>query len=193
MARISDVSGGDRFALRGFGLALLLAALPVLCLPGWSATAQAATEERESPRVAMTVGPVGIVLIAANQQLYAFLDRLSDNAPVVGGKIKVKAPKADLTLSETAPGVYRAGPFLPAVGHTPLSVSVESLLGAGQTAAVLVVEPVVVPPTLEGRLRPLWYAIGVAAVVGLGWLGWRSRRRLYPLAGAGTGTGTGTV
>ncbi|SMH60520.1 hypothetical protein [Azospirillum agricola] len=137
----------------------------------------AATEEREAPRVAVSVGPVGVVLIAANRQLYAFLDRLGDNAPVAGGQVTVKGPKIDLTLTETAPGLYRAGPFLPAIGHTPLTVSVQSALGAGQTAAELVVTPPPAPAHSEGRSRPLWLALGAAALAGVAGLAWRGRRR----------------
>lgn len=176
MARL--MSDRTRFAPHALALAALLLS------PGaWAAT----TEDAESPRVAVSVGPVGVVLIAANKQLYAFLDQLSDNAPVPGGRVTVKGPKIQLTLTETAPGLYRAGPFVPAVGHTPLTVSVESALGAGQTAVELVVEPPAPAVTVEGRLRPLWYTLGIAAMAGLGWLAWRGRRRpAAPLAGAGT-------
>lgn len=179
MARL--MSGRTRFAPRALALAALFLG-PVAASGAW-----AAAEEPESPRVAVSIGPVGIVLIAANKQLYAFLDQLSDNAPVAGGQVTVKGPKIQLTLTETAPGLYRAGPFVPAVGHTPLTVSVESALGAGQTAAELVVAPPSLAPTAESRLRPAWYTLGIAAMAGLGWLAWRGRRRTVPpLAGAGT-------
>ncbi len=177
-----NASGRTRFAPRALALATLF-------LVGLSAASgrAATTEETESPRTTVSVGGVSVVLIAANKQLYAFLDQLSDNAPVPGGRVRVKGPKLELTLVETAPGLYRAGPFLPAVGHTPLTVSVESALGSGQTAVELVVAPATPAVTVEGRLRPLWYAVGLAAMGGLGLLAWRGRRRTVPpLAGAGT-------
>jgi len=180
MARL--MSGRTRLAPHALALAALFLS-PVAASGARAATA----EEPESPRVAVSVGPVGIVLIAANKQLYAFLDQLSDNAPVPGGQVTVKGPKIQLTLTETAPGLYRAGPFVPAVGHTPLTVSVETALGAGQTAAELVVAPQIPGPSTESRLRPAWYTLGIAAMAGLGWLAWRGRRRTVPpLAGAGT-------
>lgn len=164
----------------------LAALLLTASLPAVGAGA-APLEERESPRVAVSVGPVSVVLIAANRQLYAFLDRLGDNAPVPGGRVTVKGPKIDLTLTETAPGLYRGGPFVPAVGHTPLTVAVESALGAGQMAAELVVTPPPQPAGGEGRWRSLWYALGAVALAGAGGLAWRGRRRAVPpLAGAGT-------
>jgi hypothetical protein len=185
MLCIRTVSGGAFFAQRALGLAVVMTSM----IAGAVATSAlaASDEERESPRVAASVGPVGVVVIAANNNIYAFLDRLSDNAPVLGGSVRIKTPKTELVLKETAPGVYRAGPFEPLVGRTALTVSVNSALGDGQMVADLVVEPSASPQTVEGRLRPLWYGFGLAAFVGLGFLAWRGRRRhLPPLAGAGT-------
>ncbi|WP_119829765.1 hypothetical protein [Azospirillum cavernae] len=185
MACIRTVSGSAFFAPRALGLAAVMMVLSV----GVFATSAFAepNEDRESPRVAAAVGPVGIVVIAANNNIYAFLDRLSDNAPVPGGSVRIKTSKAELILKETAPGVYRAGPFEPVVGHTALTVSVNTTLANGQMVADLVVAPSAPPQTVERRLRPMWYSLGLAAFAGLGFLAWRSRRRhLPPLAGAGT-------
>lgn len=186
MASLHIVPGGPFSALRALGLVAVMTSLLSGAVAG---SAVAATDdERESPRVSAAVGPVGVVVVAANHKMYAFLDRLSDNAPVAGGTVTIKAGKHELTLKETAPGVYRSGAFEPTVGHTPLTVSIKTTLASGQMVADLVVEPNAPPQTVESRLRPLWYGLGVLAVSGLGFLAWRSRRRsLPPLAGT-TGT-----
>lgn len=186
MASLHIVSGGTVSALRAFGLVAVMTALLTGTMAGNAIAAN--DEDRESPRVAAAVGPVGIVVVAANNRIYAFLDRLSDNAPVAGGTVTVKTGKHELTLKESAPGVYRAGPFEPVVGHTPLTVAIKTVMVSGQMVADLVVEPNAPAQTVESRLRPLWYGLGVLAVGGLGFLAWRSRRRhLPPLAGT-TGT-----
>lgn len=182
MANPRIVSGGTVSALRAFGLVAVMASLLTSPVAGNAATAS--DEDRESPRVAAAVGPVGVVVVAANRKVYAFLDRLSDNAPVAGGTVTVKAGKHELTLKESAPGVYRAGPFEPTVGSIALTVSINTALASGQMVADLVVAPNTPPQTVESRLRSLWYGVGLVAVAGLGVLAWRSRRRpLPPLAG----------
>jgi hypothetical protein len=50
---------------------------------------------KPAPRTSVIIGDASVVLVATNDQLYAFVDRVSDNAPL---------PDAELTV-ETADGV----------------------------------------------------------------------------------------
>lgn len=150
--------------------------------------AVAAEEPGPAPRVSLTVGGVSVVLIAANRQLYAFLDRTADNAPVAGGRVGVKAGRTELPLAESSPGVYVGGPFAPTAARVALTVSIDTAAGSGRAAAELVMAPAPAQSGGGGALRLLGWILGLAAAGGLGWFGWRAWRGRggRGLAGAGT-------
>lgn len=156
-------------------------------LSAGSVSAASQKSEDPSPRVAVTIGGASAVVIAANGQLYAFLDRTADNAPVNGGSIRVTAAKTELALKEVSPGVYVSGSYVPLPGRNPLTIAVQSAAGSGQALAELVINQVAVPPPAGNRLRALWFALGLSTLAALGWIVWRDRRRLrLPFVGAGT-------
>ncbi|WP_146214687.1 hypothetical protein [Azospirillum thermophilum] len=170
-----------RFAgrLRRLTALMLLAGLvlPVLVL---APAARAAEEPGPAPRVSLTVGGVGVVLIAANRQLYAFLDRTADNAPVTGGRVGVKAGRTELQLAESSPGVYVGGPFAPTAPRVALTVSIDTAAGSGRAAAEIEMAHVPVQSGGGGALRLLGWVLGLASAGGIGWFGWRQwhgRRR----------------
>lgn len=168
-----------RFGLGALSMLALMAATPV--------QADTKLSEVPSPRVAVTIGGASAVLIAANGQLYAFLDRTADNGPVNGGSIRVTAAKKELAFKEVTAGVYVSGPYVPAPGSNPLTVAVQSVAGTGQMLADLVIAQAAPPPPAGSRLRALWFALGISTLAALGWIAWRDRRRLrLPFVGAGT-------
>src|SRR5205807_10505433 len=52
-----------------------------------------------APRSVVKIGGVSVVLIAANDRLYAFVDRISDNAPAADAQLTV-GPAAATTAAK---------------------------------------------------------------------------------------------
>jgi len=60
-----------------------------------------------APRTAIEIGGASVVLISANDRLYAFVDRLSDNAPVEDGTLSVTAAEgADIVMQKASGGLF---------------------------------------------------------------------------------------
>ena len=73
--------------------------------PAWADEAQ----PKPSPRTAVEIGGASVVLVTANDRLYAFVDRLDDNAPVADGKLGVALPDgSNLLLTQVSDGYYVA-------------------------------------------------------------------------------------
>src|SRR5262245_20498719 len=80
-------SGNTRcHAVAGLLCCLLLSAP----LPAWAAD----DVPPPAPRTTLQIGDASIVLIAANDQLYAFVDRVEDNAPVIDADLTIASSDA---------------------------------------------------------------------------------------------------
>lgn len=107
---------------------------------------------KPSPRTAVEIGGASVVLVAANDKIYAFIDRLEDNAPVSDAALSVDlADGSSLKLSRVADGLFVA-PFN-RVGHVQdaFMVSLVSADGTGDGAAEIGYEDVIVPENPAAR------------------------------------------
>ncbi len=100
---------------RGF---YVVAVVPMLVVPMLVVLALGALPARAgddavqpSPRTAVEIGAASVVLVAANDKIYAFVDRLEDNAPVADSALSVDlADGTRLKLTRVSDGLFVA-PF----------------------------------------------------------------------------------
>jgi hypothetical protein len=139
---------------------------------------------KAAPRSVVKIGGVSVVLIAANDRLYAFIDRLSDNAPAEDADLTVgpaAAAAAKLDMKRATAGLFVA-PFNRA-GHLrdTFTVSVRSAAGTGQETAELVYDDLPHPAAkatsgLEIFIALVAGALGAAVALAIVWFR-QSRRR----------------
>ena len=155
-------------ALVGATLAcLLFAATP----PARATEADAGQES--APRTTMEIGGVTVVLIASEGKLYAFLDRLEDNAPVKDGQLIVTtADGKAIPFAPASIGLFVA-PFDPGTrARDSFVVSVTSADGAGDVTAGITYHATAnaEPPAAEGgigdKILIALVAGGIGAVLG---------------------------
>ena len=128
-----------------------------------------------SPRTTVTIGDASVVLFTANDRLYAFVDRLEDNAPVEDAELQVKAapglPSAGqgvtVPLNKATTGMF-VGPFNRA-GHVQdgFLVTLRSSAGTGEARTQITygATPGAAPGTLTiGSLVAL---VGVSGSIGI--------------------------
>ncbi len=106
---------------------------------------------RPTPRTAVTIGGASVVLVAAKDRLYAFVDRLEDNAPVEDAQLEVDTAdgtsiemhRAPITLTRATAGLF-VGP-LNRVGRQQdaFMVTLNSSVGSGQEPAEIIYTDVI--------------------------------------------------
>ena len=107
---------------------------------------------KPSPRTAVEIGGASVVLVAANDKIYAFIDRLEDNAPVADAALSVDlADGSSLKLTRVSDGLFVA-PFNRA-GHMQdaFMVSLVSPDGTGDGAAEIGYDDVPAPEVRSVR------------------------------------------
>jgi hypothetical protein len=144
---------------------------------------------KAAPRSVVKIGGVSVVLIAANDRIYAFIDRLSDNAPASDARLTVSraaaaasgATTAKLDMKRATGGLFVA-PF-DRTGHLrdTFTVSVRSAAGTGQETAEMVYDdapkPAQIPTSgLEAIIALVAGALGAALALAIVWFR-QSRRR----------------
>ncbi len=89
-----------------------------------------------APRTAIEIGGASIVLVAAADHLYAFIDRIEDNAPVTDAELGIdSADGTTLQMSKAADGLFIA-PFNRAGHmHDAFMVTLHSATGSGDAQA----------------------------------------------------------
>src|SRR4051812_36875936 len=78
-----------------------------------SPTGARADEEAQkpAPRTVLQIGGASVVLIAIGDQLYAFVDRIDDNAPLPGAELDIdSADGTSLDVKRASEGLFIA-PF----------------------------------------------------------------------------------
>ena len=123
--------------MRWFGLSASAVAVSCclsLLLPGMARADDDAP--KPAPRTAIQIGDASIVLIAANDHLYAFVDRVADNAPVRNAELGIDlAGGASLEVSRASDGLFVA-PFNRAGHmHDAFMVSLRSSDATGEAQA----------------------------------------------------------
>lgn len=132
--------------------AFLIVAAAVLTAACFSPVRASEDAPKASPRTAVEIGGASVVLVAANEKIYAFIDRLEDNAPVTDAALSVDlADGSSLKLSRVADGLFVA-PFSRS-GHTQdaFMVSLVSPDGTGDGAAEIGYDDVPAPETPVAR------------------------------------------
>ncbi len=162
-------------------MGLILAPLPLRAEDGGDAPPS------RSPRVTVTVGEATVVLIATNDRLYAFVDRIDGNDPILGASLTVqRAGKRNaLPLTEQAPGLF-IGPFKRSTqGKDVFTLTLASPAGKGEQTATLVYDDDATGKTGgSGGGRALCLAL-LSALAGAGggalaWRWWSRRARPAP-------------
>jgi hypothetical protein len=126
--------------------AAVIAIAVVLAALSWLPVRAEDTGARPSPRTAVEIGGASVVLVAANDKIYAFIDRLEDNAPVSDAALSVDlADGSSLKLTRVSDGLFVA-PFSRA-GHMQdaFMVSLVSPDGTGDGAAEIGYDDVPAP------------------------------------------------
>jgi hypothetical protein len=138
---------------------------------------------RAAPRAVVKIGGVSVVLIAANDRLYAFVDRIADNAPAADASITVASANvaARLDMQAATAGLFVA-PFV-RTGHLRdvFTVGVRAAAGSGQGTAELVYDDLPRPEEgpagsgLEAFIALVAGALGAASALAVVW--YRQPRR----------------
>lgn len=91
---------------------------------------------KPAPRTALQIGGASIVLIAANDQLYAFVDQVEDNAPVADAELAVETiDGAALPMTRSTDGLFVA-PFQHAGRmHDAFRVTLRAAVATGSVQA----------------------------------------------------------
>ena len=119
---------------RSSASAVAVACCLTVCLSG---VARADDEApKPSPRTAIHIGGASVVLVAANNHLYAFVDRTEDNAPVKDADLDIdSADGTSLEISKASEGLFVA-PFNRAGHmHDAFMVSLRSPEASGEAPA----------------------------------------------------------
>ena len=122
--RTQPITRPHRWTRRWRGLAVLVLAFAALGFAPPPVLAEGGGSAEPSPRVSLVLDSTSVVVIAAQQKLYAFVDGYDDNAPISGAEVQIGTPRAALTLHEISPGIYLSGTYVPPSVRTPLTVSV---------------------------------------------------------------------
>lgn len=123
-----------RVTLRGLGLT----AAVVLLASMTTAPSHAMSGAGPSPRTAVTIGDASVVVVAANDKLYAFVDGLKDNAPVVDAALWIAlADGSTLRLTLVSGGQFVTPYQRTDRARDLLMLSLVSSAGTGQAAAQL--------------------------------------------------------
>jgi hypothetical protein len=144
-----------RYAIRPVLRLLTLCLALAVAAPPTASASQAVGDTEAAPRTTMDIGGVSVVLIASEGKLFAFLDRLEDNAPVKNGQLTVTtADGKAIAFAPAASGLFVA-PFDPGTrARDSFVVSVTSADGAGDATAEIVYKAANAElPVAEGGMR----------------------------------------
>ena len=116
---------------------------------------------RPTPRTAVIIGGASVVLVATKDRLYAFVDRLDDNAPVEDAALEIDTAdgdtidmhKAPITLNKATAGLF-VGPINRAGRQQDaFMVSLKSSAGSGQQPAEIAYTDVIPPPAVLAMIN----------------------------------------
>jgi hypothetical protein len=184
-----------------YALATVVLTCCLVCLAPSNARADGDEPQRPTPRTAITIGGASVVLVAAKDRLYAFVDRLDDNAPVEDAELEIDTAdgdtidmqKAQITLNKATAGLF-VGP-INRVGRQQdaFMVTLKSSVGSGQQPAEIIYTDVIPPPAVMAMVNQRTNIAIAAVSAGLGaittvlfmlWL--RGSRRRVAARPAGT-------
>jgi hypothetical protein len=175
----------------------------LVCLAPCKAFADGDEPPRPTPRTAVIIGGASVVLVAAKDRLYAFVDRLEDNAPVEDAQLEIDTADGDtvdmhrapITLNKATAGLF-VGP-LNRVGRQQdaFMVTLQSSAGSGQQPAEITYTDVIPPPAMLAMInqRTNMAIAAVSAIIGafttvvfMLWLRASGRKRATAARSVGT-------
>ena len=164
------------FAASRSGVSVYAAACGIACCVALGTPSMARADDdapKPAPRTAVTIGGASVVLVATNDKLYAFVDRIEDNAPVEGAELSIDTAeggsiemhRAPLTLNKATEGLF-VGP-LERKGHMQdaFMVSLRSSAGSGDVPAEIIYNDVPDSAAVNATVSPA-PKIAVAVVSG---------------------------
>jgi hypothetical protein len=91
---------------------------------------------KPAPRATVEIGGASIVLIAASDHLYAFVDRVDDNAPVADAKLALASDNgAAIEIGRIGDGLFAAPFDRTGRTHDTFKVSLRSTVATGDARA----------------------------------------------------------
>jgi hypothetical protein len=121
---------------RGAAAAAMIAAGLIGASPQAAQAEDADSGAKAAPRATVQIGDASIVLIAANDHLYAFVDRVDDNAPVADAVLSVaSAGGAAIDISRVGDGLFAAPFDRTGRSHDTFKVSLRSAVATGDASA----------------------------------------------------------
>jgi hypothetical protein len=198
--RLFGLAASDLRRSTACSLSVGLLMCGLICIAPSSASADD-DAPRPAPRTAITIGGASVVLVAAKDKIYAFVDRIEDNAPIADAQLEldtaegtsINMHRAPITMNKATAGLF-VGPFNRA-GHQQdaFMVTLRSSAGDGQEPAEITYtdipdrNAVPAPQNVEAKLAMVAVSgsIGaVAAVMLMLWL--RGGRRRMAARSVGT-------
>jgi hypothetical protein len=151
---------------------------------------------KPAPRTTLQIGGASIVLIAANDHLYAFVDRAEDNAPIRDAELGIdSADGASLNISKASEGLFVA-PFNRAGHmHDAFMVSLRSPEATGDAQAEIAYDDLPdssgndAKPSIASKLSIALVSVGIGAIgsaLFMLWLRGRKRTAARPVGTAQT-------
>ena len=155
----------DRFRLMAVALTLIGAL--AFHAPGAFADGKDGGAGR-APRATVRIGGVSAVLVASDEQLHVFLDRIADNAPAGDAAITVTraGSRQPLVFTKVADGLFLA-PYKRG-GHQQdvFKLALESADGTGEAQAILAYETDAVAPPRGTGFAGLFAVASLSALIG---------------------------
>jgi len=176
----------------GFSVSVAVVACGLaLCLPGVALADDEAP--KPAPRTTLQIGGVTIVLIAASDHLYAFVDRAEDNAPVRKAELSIDSVDGtSLDVKQASEGLYVAPFNRTGHMHDAFMVSLESPEGTGDAQAEIAYDDLPDTtgsdgrPSLASKLAIALVSGGIGAIASALFLLWRGGRKLTAPRPVGT-------
>jgi len=185
-----SASGLRRSTACSLSVSLLVCGL--ICIASSNASADD-DAPRPTPRTAITIGGASVVLVATSDKIYAFVDRIEDNAPLEDAQLEldtaegtsINIHRAPITMNKATAGLF-VGPFNRAGRQQDaFMVTLHSSAGDGQEPAEITYTDIPgrnampAPQSVEAKLAMVAVSgsIGaVAAVMLMLWLRGGRRR-----------------
>lgn len=163
----------------------------LICIAPLSASADD-DAPRPTPRTAITIGGASVVLVATKDKIYAFVDRIEDNAPIEDAQLEldtaegtsINMHRAPITMNKATAGLF-VGPFNRAGRQQDaFMVTLHSSAGDGQEPAEITYTDIPdrnampAPQSVEAKLAMVAVSGGIGVVSAIMFMLWlRGGRR----------------
>ncbi len=153
---------------------------------------------KPAPRTFVRIGDASVVLIATQDKLFAFVDRIEDNSPVEDAQVEIETSegasitmhRAPITMNKATAGMFVGS--LERKGHMQdaFMVTLNSSAGSGQEPTEIIYDDVrptvgILPISPVGsKIAVALVSAGIGAVASLMIMLWLRNGRKRPAAGS---------